>query len=278
MPGENVSRFTLSREDLLLMDPIEFRARFRERVHHTLEIQTYAAIHNNKTLPERQTETTELLMKIWEERDLPRDLADFVWARELLSFAKEVQAGRKVDLSKYTPRKITNEGLEAFRHILFERRSVRHWTDEEVSDPMIDQILKAAMWAPHSCNLQSVRFAVIREAHEPGLFRKGPFPRGLIHIVVLQDERVYRANLNIPVRNRLLDVGAAVQNMVLAAHSLGLGGVWLTLTEEMIQKLYKRLNPPEEVKIITYVDIGFPALAPAPPHRISLSETILARI
>ncbi len=278
MPEESSSRFTLNREDLLSMDPIEFRARFRERVHHTLEIQTYAAIHHKKILPERQTETTEVLMKIWEERGLPTDLPDFLWVKELLSFAKEAQAGRKVDLSRYTPHEITEEGLEAIRHLLFERRSVRHWTDEEVPDSIIDQVLEAAMWAPHSCNLQSIRYAVIREAHEPGLFRKGPLPKGLVHILVLQDEHVYRANLNIPIRNRLLDVGAAVQNMVLAAHSLGLGGVWLTLTDEMIQRLYKRINPPEEVKIITYVDIGFPAQTPAPPRRISLSETVLVKI
>ena len=52
----------ISREDYLKMDPVEFRARFREMVHHTLEIQTYEAIHAEKTLPEAQTMTVKELM------------------------------------------------------------------------------------------------------------------------------------------------------------------------------------------------------------------------
>ena len=143
---------------------------------------------------------------------------------------------------------------------------------------MIDEIVRAGTWGAHSCNLQSVRFAVVREKNEPGLFRGADIPGGPVHIVALQDERVYRANPLNPVRNRLIDAGAAVQNMVLAAHALGLGGVWLTFSDAMLERLYKRFGLPDEVKIVTYLDVGYPAQTPAPPLRLDLDETVLVRI
>jgi len=275
---QEVPRFKLSREEYLSMEPVEFRARFRERIHHTLEIQTYEALYKNKILSKRQTETAEELMRIWEEKGLSTDLPDYLWGKEILAFAKEAQAGRKADLSRFKPHEITKKGLESFRQILFERRSIRHWTDQEVPDALIDKIMEAGLWAAHSCNLQSIRFVVVRESHEPGLFRGADIPGGPVHIVVLQDERVYRANPLNPVRNRLLDAGAAAQNMVLMAHALGLGGVWLTFSDKMLERLYKRFRLSEEIKIVTYIDVGYPDQSPAPPYRLKLSETVLKRL
>lgn len=268
-----------TKEEYLAMDPVEFRARYRERVHHTLEIQTYAAIHEGRGLSSQQTSAVQELTEIWRERGLPVDAPDFLWGQKLLGFAKTIQGGGKVDLSDYAPREITAADLEVFKSILTERRSVRHWTEEKVPDSYIDLILKAGLWGAHSCNLQSLRFLVIREENEPNLFRGSDIPGGPVHLVALQDERVYKANLlTNPVRNRLLDVGAAVQNMVLAAHALGLGGVWLTFSDEMLERLRQRFELPDYIKIVTYVDIGFPAQTPAPPLRIGLEETVLDRI
>lgn len=277
-PEIDLTKFNLSREEYLALDPDEFRARFRERVHHTLEIQTYAALHSGKLLPAEQTRTVENLIDIWLEKGLSTDLPDFQWGQRILNFARNAQKGQKVDLSEFKPYEITEKDYEAFQHILTERRSVRHWTDEEVPDWIIDEIIKAGLWAAHSCNLQSLRFIVVREKNEPGLFKGSDIPGGPVHIVALQDESVYLANPYNPVRNRLLDCGAAVQNMVLTAHALGLGGVWLTFSDQMLDRLYKRFQLPDHIKIVTYIDIGFPAQTPAPPDRLGLEETVLLRI
>ena len=99
-----------------------------------------------------------------------------------------------------------------------------------------------------------------------------------MHVVLLQDERVYNANPRNPVRNRLLDCGAAAQNIVLAAHSYGLGGCWLTFTDKMIERLRNRFNIPEHTKIVTYVDVGYPNQTPSAPRRLTLSEMVFARL
>jgi nitroreductase len=260
------------------MDDREFRARFRERVHHSLEIQTYASLHEGGSLSPRQTETVDRLAAIWKERGLSVELPDFRWAAKVLSFAKASQEGRKVDLSAFAPGAVGEDGYALLKRIVEERRSVRHWTDREVPDSVIDEILSAGSWGAHSCNLQSLRFVVAREKNEPGLFRGSDVPGGPVHILALQDERVYRANPYNPVRNHLLDAGAAVQNMVLAAHALGLGGVWLTFSDVMLERLYARLRLPEDVKLVTYVDIGYPDQTQAPPYRLGLEETVLQRI
>ncbi|MCL5045954.1 MAG: nitroreductase family protein, partial [Actinobacteria bacterium] len=221
---------------------------------------------------------TRKLSRLWVEKGLPTDLPDYLWGQRLISFADTLQAGGRVDLSAYAPRRLTPEEADFFHRVLRERRSVRHWTEEDVPDWMIDRILESGLWAAHSCNLQSIRFIVVREKGMPGLFKGSDIPGGPVHLVILQDERVYRANELMPVRNRLLDCGAAAQNMVLTAHALGLGGVWLTFSDKMVERLAERFRLPEMIKIVTYVDVGFPAQSPAPPGRIGLVEAVLERV
>lgn len=281
MPSEKEHpepRFDLSHEEYLALDECEFRARFRERTHHTLEIQTYASIHEGRRLSEAQTKTVDRLVEIWKERGLSTELPDFRWVSSLLGFARTSQGGERVDLSSYAPETSAEKDYTSFKKIVEERRSVRHWTDREVPDSVVDEILRAGTWGAHSCNLQSLRFIVVREKNESGLFRGSDVPGGPVHILALQDERVYKANGYNPVRNRLLDAGAAVQNMVLAAHALGLGGVWLTFSDAMLERLYARFQLPEYIKLVTYIDVGYPAQSPAPPLRLGLEEMVLLRI
>ena len=149
---------------------------------------------------------------------------------------------------------------------------------------MVDQILQAGLQAPHGCNLCSLRFLVVREENEPGLFRGSDIPGGPVHIVACQDRRAYYAQPGYVAhpamleRNRLLDCGAAMQNMVLMAHALGLGACWLTFRLDMKERLRQRFELEDEVQIVTYLDLGFPDQTPMPPGRMALEETIIARV
>ncbi len=270
--------FNRDEAELLKMDDTEFRARFRERCHHTLEIQTYAAAYRNKKLNENQTKTALKMMAVWREKNLPTNLPDYQYAVKLVGIADKLIDGQKVDLGEFAPSMLSGSDVEAFDRIMYERRSVREWTGERVSDEVIDKLLNAGLWAAHSCNLQSVRYLVIREESTPGLFKGSDIRGGPVHIVLLQDERVYRANPFNPVRNRLLDCGAAAQNIVLAAHAYGLGGVWLTFNDTMKERLQKHFNLPEYISVVTYVDVGHPDQTPYPPQRITIDEAQLFRV
>lgn len=283
LPKEEVvaiwqNNMNLTDEQFLAMEEDEFRARVRERCHHTLEIQVYHAQHRDLKLSEKQADYTKRLLGLWEKRGLSKDLPEYKYASFLVSIADELAEGKHVDLSEYKPTKVTKEMEDNFFTILKERRSVREFTDERVPDELIDKILDAGLWAAHGCNVQSIKYVVVREENEPGLFRGSDVPGGPVHLVICQDMRCYRANSFTPRRNQLLDAGAAGQNIVLATHAVGLEGVWLTFpNEEFCERLKKKFNLPDYIRLVTYVDIGYGAQTPHPPLRWDVKDTILGR-
>jgi nitroreductase len=272
-----MSEFNLTEKEYLSMDEVEFRARFRERTHHTLEIQVYAAAYRNKTLSPKQADIAKKLSKIWIERGLSTELHDYKVAQQLIGFANALAAGKNVDLSPYAPHPVSAAGEKTFFNIIRERRSVREFKKVQVPDELIDKILDAGNWAAHSCNLQSIRYLVVREETSPGLFRGSDVPGGPVHLVICQDNRVYKANPYNPVRNRLLDAGAAAQNIALAAHAVGLAGVWLTFNDKIKERLMKRFKLPEYVEPVTYVDVGYGDQTPFPMLRPSVGDVVLGR-
>lgn len=273
-----IKKQTLTDEDYLAIPETEFRARFRERLHHTLEIQVYQTAYKNKQLNPEQTNVVNRLLRLWDERGLTHDLPEYIYAQKLLGFAELLIAGKGVDLSECQWHVLDTEEQKLFEKVAYERRSVRQWKKDRVSEEVVRKVLNAGLWAAHSCNLQSIRYLVIREENNPGLFVGGDIPGGPVHIVLVQDERVYVANPFNPVRNRLLDCGAAAQNIVLAAHAYGLGGVWLTFSDEMKERLRKHFNLPDYLSVVTYVDLGWPDQTPYPPQRISVEEALLAAL
>ena len=269
---------SLTDEDFLNMDETEFRARFRERIHHTLEIQLYHQVYRSKKIRPTQADYTKRLMGLWIRRGLSEDLPEYKYASFLTQSADRSAAGEAVDLSPYAPDPVTPEIEEHFFTVLNQRRSVREYKDRDVPDELIDKVLRAGLWAAHGCNVQSIRFLVIKESHEPGLFRGSDVPGGPVHLVLLQDMRCYRANSFTPVRNQLLDAGAAAENMVLAAHAVGLESVWLTFNDEMCKRLRARFELPDYLRIVTYVDVGYGDQTPFPPLRWEVKDTVLARV
>ena len=269
---------SLTEDELFEMDDTEFRARMRERSHHTLEIQLYANGYRGKTLSDKQADIAKKFLRVWDRKGLSHDLPEYKYVTFLVESADKLSKGEALDLSAYKTHEITPQIEEDFFTVLYERRSVREFKDKEVPDELIDKILKAGLWAAHGCNVQSIRYVVVRDKNEPGLFKGSDVPGGPVHIVICQDMRCYRANDFTPNRNRLLDAGAAGQNIVLAAHAVGLEGVWLTFTgEEFCERLRKRFALPDYIRLVTYVDVGYGDQTPHPPLRQSVEEAVLGR-
>ena len=268
----------LTDEQFLEMDEVEFRARVRERSHHTLEIQVYAAAYRKGRLSATQADYTKHLLELWIKRGLSPELPEYRYASFLIDAAEKLVKGEEVDLTPFQPTPVTPQMEKNFFTILKERRSVREFKDKEVPDELIDKVLEAGLWAAHGCNVQSIRYVVVREKNEPGLFRGSDVPGGPVHLVILQDMRCYRANSFTPVRNQLLDAGAAGQNIVLAAHAVGLEGVWLTFPNEAFcSRLRERFQLPDYIRLVTYVDIGYGDQTPYAPQRWEVKDTILGR-
>jgi nitroreductase len=110
---------------------------------------------------------------------------------------------------------------------IFNRRSVRKFKDTPVSHEDLDMILESGRWAPSGLNNQPWRFAIIRDKET----RKKLAAHTSYGKIISDATCCIAVFYDIPAGyNRdkdILAIGACIQNMLLAAYSLGIGSVWL---------------------------------------------------
>ncbi len=155
--------------------------------------------------------------------------------------------------------------LEAIRT----RRSIRAYTDELITDEQIDALLSAAMQAPSAGNQQPWHFVVIRKrAGLEQLADMLPYGKMLHHaplsIIVCADVE-HESNRGYWVQ----DCSNATMNLLLAAHAMGLGAVWLGVypRDQRVAELRRLLSLPEGVTPLCVVALGHPAEDVAPTDR-----------
>jgi nitroreductase len=141
------------------------------------------------------------------------------------------------------------------------RRSVRKYTTRDIPDALVEQLLRAAMAAPSACNQQPWQFVIIRERSLlDEIPRIHAFSQMLkespVAVLVCGDE-----NLATHKKYWVQDCSAATQNLLLAAHANGLGGVWLGVypDAERVDGLRKLLALPAHVHPFSLVALGYPA-------------------
>lgn len=272
MPG----RFT--REQMMEMDPLFLRMHLRERVHHTIEHQLYAAVYSGRKMGATFGNIAREILDVWEARNLPEDLPDIRWIKQLIDLAQKVKNGEHVAIpGGYLPAALSETEMAAWEKLLFGRRSYRQWDDRPVPSWMVEKILEAGMWAASGCNLEICRFIVIEDPEVLAKFRNLEFEIEKVKIVCCMDVRGYdNVDMPPPEKNKLLDVGACMQNMALMAHALGLGGCWSTFSEKQIQGIHQHFGLPDYVKVVTYLSLGWAREKVIPPARMSYRDAILA--
>jgi nitroreductase len=147
--------------------------------------------------------------------------------------------------------------LEAIRT----RRSIREYQNREVPSDLIRQVLAAAMMAPSARNAQPWHLVVI---DAPKLLAAVPqfhpnaamAPRAAVAILVCGD-----LNLELSPGYWPIDCAAATENLLLAAHALGLGAVWTGVypRTDRMQGFRTLLDLPENIIPHTFIPIGYPA-------------------
>ncbi|MDE5879049.1 MAG: nitroreductase family protein [Desulfovibrio sp.] len=142
------------------------------------------------------------------------------------------------------------------------RRSVRAYTREPVSDKDIDTVLAAAQLAPSAANEQPWDFVVIRDPktlaqvgeinHYASYAAKAP----VAILVCLDTEKEEIPGMGI------LDVAMSAENLLLAAHGIGLGGVFTGIFPmvERMEGFRKLLDMPENIIPVGLIVLGHPAI------------------
>ena len=165
---------------------------------------------------------------------------------------------------------------------LRERRSIRAYLDREVSEGLIRQIIEAATFAPSAKNGQQWRFTVLTGESKlefTALYRseldKLDYDVGssygscqmmervpVVIIVWNTNERGWSTEVH--------SVAAAIQNLLLKAHSLGLGTCWIGdvfYTYETIMNHFKK-----PWKLLAAITVGWPSVVPKLKPRLSVDE------
>lgn len=149
------------------------------------------------------------------------------------------------------------------------RRSVRRFSDEPVDDATVRALLGAAMQAPSAANEQPWAFVVIDDrAALDAVPSFSPYASGVreapLGVLVCADTR----SLPLP-GFWVQDCSAAIENLLLAAHALGLGAVWTGVypLEDRVAGFARHCRLPEGVVPVGFIVLGRPAERPAPQDR-----------
>lgn len=162
---------------------------------------------------------------------------------------------------------------------LEDRRSIRKYTADPVSDETLQKLLRAAGIAPSWKNNQCWRFIIVREQSRKqklasSLPDGNPCKKAVAEAPVVlvlcadpqtsgrQDGKDYY----------LLDAGLAMQQLMLAAHAEGLGTCWVAWFDEA--KARPACNIPEPYRVVALTPLGVPAHRPSPRPRKELEEIV----
>ena len=148
------------------------------------------------------------------------------------------------------------------------RVSVRDFTGEKISADQIDTLLRAAMAAPSALNKQPWAFIVITD--ETLIAQLGealPYSRCSNHpaCAILPCGDLSKTIEGEMAAFWINDVSAATENLLLAAHAMGLGAVWTGLHPDMtrVALVQEILGLPEHILPLCVVPVGVPAEQPA---------------
>jgi Nitroreductase len=139
------------------------------------------------------------------------------------------------------------------------RRSIRRYSEKQISKDMIETLLECARFAPSGLNNQPWRFIVIDDTefkqqisaltHYSNIVSSASF----LIAVYLDTASSYHREKD------LMAIGASIQNILLAAHSLKLGAVWLGEILKNKEQVSSILNAPVHYELTAVVAIGWPA-------------------
>lgn len=167
---------------------------------------------------------------------------------------------------------MTNNDIET---VIKTRRSTRVFGKEIPTREVVSKLIEMATHAPSACNTQGWRFVVIDEdkvkeklvdAGGSVVIKNAP-----VGILVLYDNRTK----NTEYADHIQSAAAAIQNLLLAAHALGLGACWLCHIPPKKQ-LRKIFNIPEAFSPIAYVLLGYKKSDPVDVPRKYNTEDLVS--
>ena len=147
------------------------------------------------------------------------------------------------------------------KEALLKRRSIRKFTDEIVSDEMIEELLHAGMSGPSACNRQPWEFFVVtKEELLVKMRRTSRFTNMEAKLAIVVCGNLDKALPDSMKDYWIHDCSAATQNILLRATDLGLGAVWCGVypQERAAERLKEFLGLDDNLIPLSQIWIGHP--------------------
>lgn len=159
--------------------------------------------------------------------------------------------------------------MNAVIDCLLTRRSIRAFEKKEIPADVLEQILETAIYAPSGMGRQTWQFTAVTDrkkiqqlaaAVEKELGREGYNMYEPEVIIIPSNERDSRYGME--------DNACALENIFLAAHSFGIGSVWINQIRDIcdlpsVRSLLKEWGVPDNHVVYGIAALGYPAPAPA---------------
>jgi len=143
--------------------------------------------------------------------------------------------------------------------VILTRRSIRRYETEEVPAEVLQQILEAGRQAPSAANRQPIRFVIVKDHELLKNLCDNLITRFVKYAPVAM---VGCADIKSLLTGKwaVVDATIAMQNMVIAAWTLGVGSCWIGACNE--EKVKELLKIPDKWKVVALITFGYPAEQP----------------
>ena len=153
------------------------------------------------------------------------------------------------------------------------RRSIRRFSDRPVADSILQSLFEAVRMSPSWANMQCWRFITVKDPaikekiseltyvesfFAPKGYKANPAKKGLAEapvVIVACADPAHSGDLW-GQHYYMTDIGIAAQSLMLTAHSLGLGTVFVGVFQE--EQLRLLLNVPSHIRIVGLFPLGYP--------------------
>ena len=153
--------------------------------------------------------------------------------------------------------------------LILSRRSIRRYEDKDISEEVLQQILETGRQAPSAANRQPIHFVIVNDHDILKNLCDNLINRFVKYAPVAI---VGSADIKSLLTGKwaVVDTTIALQNMVIAAWTLGIGSCWIGACNE--EKVKELLKIPDKWKVVALITLGYPAEQPKPRKKKSFEE------
>jgi nitroreductase len=252
------------------------QAKLRSLTHQLDKILTFNKVKNMDLMVNTIIKLSNDVMQ-----DPNHDLAIINWCNNVVKEYNSRSSSIGNIATNTEKIKFDNKDFELLKKIIKSRRSIRSFKTESINKEILYEILGAGLWAPSGCNRQTIEYLCLVNKDDIRYCQRiagegYPFPQeASLAIVVLVDPRNYA----LPNQRHMayLEGGAAIQNILLTAHSLNIGSCWLFWDGKVSNhdEFIRKFNLSSWLLPVSMVCLGYADKTPQYcPERKDLSKSI----